>query len=82
MRLPPKKSVTTNQTTILVSFVAVREKEGDILMLHDLMKYAQQKLAEAEKNDSGNDMRYWAAYLDGVKAAERRVSAHEHGEDR
>ena len=51
-------------------------------MLHDLMEYAQQKLAEAEKKDSGNDMRYWAAYLDGVKAAERRVSAHEHGEDR
>lgn len=51
-------------------------------MLHDLMEYAHRKLEEAEKNDSGNDMRYWSAYLDGVKAAERRVSAHEHGEDR
>ena len=50
--------------------------------MKDLMEYAQRKLAEAEKTGSSADMRYWAAYLDGVKAAERRVSAHEHGEDR
>lgn len=49
--------------------------------MRDLMEYAQRKLEEAEKNDSGHDMRYWSAYLDGVKAAQRRVNAHEHGKD-
>lgn len=47
-------------------------------MFEDLIEYVHRKMEEAEKNDSGADMRYWAAYLDGVKAAERR-SAHEHG---
>lgn len=55
--------------------------KGGTPMLHDLMEYAQRKLEEAEKNDNGHDMRYWSAYLDGVKAAQRRVNAHEHGKD-
>ena len=37
--------------------------------MRDLMEYAQRKLEEAEKNDSGHDMRYWSNYLDGVKAS-------------
>lgn len=51
-------------------------------MFEDLLEYAQRKLDEAEKNDSGSAMRYWSAYKDGIKAAERSVSAHEHGKTR
>ena len=45
--------------------------------MKELLEYAQRKLEEADRNGSDHDILYWAAYLDGVKAAERRAS-HEH----
>ena len=36
--------------------------------MKDMIAYAQGKLREAECNGTDMDMRYWAAYLDGVRA--------------
>lgn len=35
--------------------------------MKDMVTYASDKLREAERNGSDMDMRYWAAYLDGVR---------------
>lgn len=39
--------------------------------MKDMIAYAQGKLREAERNGTDMDMRYWAAYLDGVRATMR-----------
>lgn len=47
--------------------------------MKDMIAYAKEKLRESELNGTDLDMRYWAAYLDGVRATvmEMRDSAKE-----
>ena len=40
-----------------------------------VIQFAERRLAEEEKNSAGaSDVRYWAAYLDGARAALKEVS--------
>lgn len=41
--------------------------------MNDLIEYAQRKLEEADRNGADHDIHYWAAYLDGVRAAARAI---------
>lgn len=36
--------------------------------MKDMIAYAKDKFREADRNGTDMDMRYWAAYLDGVRA--------------